>query len=304
MNDEARTEQSSGEAMGREPFHWRSSISWKTHDRILCRGYDINDLAERVSLTDMVFLVFQGRLPSLQEEQMLTHVMVVFVEHSFSPSTVAARMVAVGRPPLNAAIAAGILTFGDAHGPGLAYSEMMADCLARARATSTSLDQIAEQLIKDQEAAGRKILGLHQPQHIKDPRAQAVFTKARQLGIAGDYVALQTAIQNAFNRGRSTPLHPNLLGAAGSVLLDLGFKPHACWAIGILARAFGCAAHAIEELERESPWRASGRSPMVDLLDLTLQGPQYYDGPAERPVPTVEERKLSANQGRERPEGR
>jgi citrate synthase len=302
MNDATPASPSGGDGNGREPFHWRSAISWKTRERIVCRGYDINELAEKASLTDMVFLIFQGRLPSPDEEQMLTHLMIVFVEHSFSPSTVAARMAAVGRPPLNAAIAAGILTFGDAHGPGLAYSEMMVDWLARARATETPLDQIAEQLVEDCEARGRKVLGLHQPQHIMDPRADGVFAKARKLGLARDYVALQTAIQRAFNRRRETQLHPNLLGAAGSVLLDLGFQPNACWAIGILARAFGCAAHAIEELEREPAWRASGRSSMVDLLDLSLQGAEYYDGPAERPVPTLDERKRAAASARERKE--
>jgi citrate synthase len=300
MNDATPAEHGGRDGTGRAPFHWRSAISWKARERIVCRGYDINELAEKVSLTDMVFLIFQGRLPSPDEEQMLTHVMVVFVEHAFSPSTVAARMAAVGRPPLNAAIAAGILAFGDAHGPGLAYSEMMTDCLARARETTTPIGQIAEQLVAESEAKGRKVLGLHQPQHIKDPRADGVFAKARKLGLARDYVALQSAIEEAFNRRRREPLHSNLLGAAGSVLLDLGFKPQACWAIGILARAFGCAAHAIEELEREPAWRASARNSMVDLMDLSLQGAQYYDGPADRPVPTLGERKRAADSSRER----
>src|SRR4051812_46256135 len=49
---------------GRKPFHWRTAIAWKSKDRIVCRGYDVQDLAENVSLVDMIFLLFQGRLPS------------------------------------------------------------------------------------------------------------------------------------------------------------------------------------------------------------------------------------------------
>src|ERR1700733_699138 len=72
----------------REPFHWRSAISWKDRDRIVCHGYEINELADKISFTDMVFLLFQGELPTPEQEKMLTHIMVVFVEHAFSPSTV------------------------------------------------------------------------------------------------------------------------------------------------------------------------------------------------------------------------
>src|ERR1043165_8450042 len=69
--------------------------------------------------------------------------LVVFVEHAFSPSTVAARMTAAGRPPVTSAIAAGVLAFGDAHGPGNAYGEMMTTCLAGARARGISLKAAA-----------------------------------------------------------------------------------------------------------------------------------------------------------------
>lgn len=100
-----------------------------------------------------------------------------------------------------------------------------------------------------------------------------------ELGVAGEYCDLQNEITKAFREISGRNLRPNVLGAAGPTLLDLGFKSEACWAIGILCRAFSCAAHAIEEMEMQSPWRASSSNPMVDILDLSLQGPKYYRGP-------------------------
>src|SRR3972149_176063 len=48
----------------REPFHWRTAISYKTKDRIVVRGYDLNDLVGNLSFTAMAYLVWRGGLPS------------------------------------------------------------------------------------------------------------------------------------------------------------------------------------------------------------------------------------------------
>src|SRR5207247_6001862 len=121
----------------------------------------------------------------------------------------------------------------------------------------------AEELVKDHLREGRKILGLHQPQHIHgDPRAYRLIQKAKELGVADAYVGFQEHVTEAYRRATGKTLHPNMLGAGGAVLLDLGFSPLAGWAIGILCRAFSCAAHAIEEMTEQSAWRASRSNPM------------------------------------------
>ena len=111
---------------GREPFHWQTEIGYKTADKIVLRGYDTTELAEAGwTFPAVVFLLFQGRLPKKNEEKMLNFFMVEFMEHALSPSTLTARCCASGRPALNAAIAAGIMTFGEAHGPGHLHGMMV-----------------------------------------------------------------------------------------------------------------------------------------------------------------------------------
>lgn len=274
-----------------EPFHWKTAISWKSMDKITCRGYDINDLAQNVSFADSVFLLFIGNLPTPAQSQMLGHIMVCFIEHSFSPSTVAARMCAAGRPPINAAIAAGILTFGDAHGPGLAHGNQMTALLERAEKEGLSLKEAATIFVDEKLESGDKILGVHQPQHTDgDPRASLILERGADLGVTGTFCELQQHIQDALHERKGTHLKRNLVGAAGPILLDMGFSPSASFSIGVLSRGFGNAAHAAEELDRESAWRASRRSGMVDILDLSLQGKENYDGPEDRVVPSAEKR--------------
>ncbi|MBL3561598.1 citrate/2-methylcitrate synthase [Rhodovulum sulfidophilum] len=133
----------------RAPFRWETAISWKTKDEIYCRGYDVNELAEHSSFVGVVFLLLRGALSSSNEEAMLNYLMTAFAEHAFSPSAVSARMVASGRPPLNSAIAAGIMTFGEAHGPGHIYSKMICDLHQRAAAKGLSFRDVARSYVEE-----------------------------------------------------------------------------------------------------------------------------------------------------------
>jgi hypothetical protein len=63
-------------------------------------------------------------------------------------------------------------------------------------------------------------------------------------------------------------------------MMDLGFTPEATWAIIAVTRAFAAGAHGIEEIERgEYRWWGQTLTPRED----------YY-GPADRPIPPLEDR--------------
>ena len=72
---------------------------------------------------------------------------------------------------------------------------------------------------------------------------------------------------------------PGAFAALGS---DLGLTPEQIKGLIILSRTVSLIAHGIEETEREKGWRASTKADITQPLDLSLQLPQYYDGPAER----------------------
>jgi hypothetical protein len=63
-------------------------------------------------------------------------------------------------------------------------------------------------------------------------------------------------------------------------MLDLGFTPEAIWAVIAITRSFGAGAHYIEEVEREG----------VTALGKELTPKELYDGPEDRPVPSLAER--------------
>jgi citrate synthase len=289
--------------MDREPlFRRKTAIAYKTEKKTVLRGYDLSEMAEEgYSLCDAIFVLFQGRIPTSAEEKLLKYEMGEFLEHSMSPSAASAVSVISGRPNLPAAVAASIMTFGGAHGPGAAHGYMMNKYLERARVEGKSLDEMGKILVDEYMDAGEPVMGLGQPQHLDgDPRAEPTHIKQEELGLDGVYLKLQRAIEKHFyarreREGRSY-VAVNMIGAGNTALSDLGFSPNAAWCVGSVCRGYSCAAHAVYTMKKGHAWAASKREPMVQMLDLSMI---KYVGPEDRKVPSQEERQEYARKQKE-----
>ena len=280
--------------MGREPFFRRkSSISYKSEEKTVVRGYNLSELAEKgYTFCDALFILFQGRIPTEEEEKMLEYEMGEFLEHSMSPSAASAIAVIAGRPLLPAAVAAGVMTFGSAHGPGAAHGYMMNKYLERALKEGKSIDEMAKICVDEYLDAGRPVMGMGQPQHTDgDPRAEPTHIKQEELKLDGVYLKFQRALEKHFYERRKKEgkkyVAVNMVGAGNTALSDLGFSPNAAWCIGTLTRGYSCAAHALYTMKKGRAWAASKNEPMVQMLDLSMI---KYVGPDDRPVPSQEER--------------
>lgn len=289
--------------MNREPpLKRKTSISYKTEERTVLRGYDLSELAEEgYSFYDAMFVLFQDRLPTEPEEKMLKYEMGVFLEHSMSPSAVGAIGVSIGRPNLPCAIAASISTFGGVHGPGAAHGYMMKKYLKRAREEGKTVDEMAKILVDEYLDNKKPVMGMGQPQHIdSDPRAEPIHLKQEELGLNGVYLKMQRAIEKHFHARRKAGgrsyVGVNVVGAGNTALCDIGFAPNAAWCIGSVCRGFSCAAHALFNMKRGRAWGASRREPMVQVIDLSMI---KYVGPEDRVVPKQEDRQEYAKKQKE-----
>lgn len=271
----------------------KTAIAYKTEEKTVLRGYNLSDLAEEgYSFCDAMYVLFQGRIPRENEEKMLKYEMGEFMEHSMSPSAASAIAVTAGRPNLPAAVAASVMTFGSAHGPGAAHGYMMNKYLERALSEGKTIEEIAKILVDDYMDNNQPVMGMGQPQHRDgDPRAEPTHLKQEELKLDGVYLRLQRAIEKHFHarrkkEGRSyVPV--NCVGAGNTALCDIGFSPNAAWCIGSVVRGYSCAAHAVYTLKKGRAWAASRNEPMVQMLDLSMI---KYIGPEDRRVPKQEER--------------
>jgi citrate synthase len=242
------------------PF-WRTSLSAIEPNKILIRGYRVQDLMERCSFGDIIYLTFTGELPTRNEGRLIEMIVVSSTDHSFlAPSIDATRFVASGGVPLQAAVAAGILSLGDHHGGAI---EQCAKLLQDSVKAGTSAHQIVDEF----RSKKQRIPGFGHPLHDRDPRTIALSGKAKELKLAGRHMELIESI------AAELQLPANIDGVISGIISDIGISWQYGRAFFIIPRAVGLAAHAVEETTRERPFR------VIDMKDVV------YDGPEERAMP-------------------
>src|SRR5258707_13706966 len=98
------------------PERWQSSLTEIEPNKILIRGYPLDEMMGRLSFADAVYLLLMGELPTPAIGRMLNAVLVATLDHGVAPpSTLATRNVATSGAPLKDCVAAGILSFGPHH---------------------------------------------------------------------------------------------------------------------------------------------------------------------------------------------
>jgi len=247
---------------------WKTGITKIEAGQIRLRGYDVTELMGRLSFAEAAFLMLKGEKPSPAEGRMMDALLVSSVDHGATPpSSQAARLILSGGNPLNAAVAAGVLTIGDSHGGAI---EQCAKIFQEQAAREGDVETIAEAVTGEFRAAKRRMPGYGHRIHKIDPRTRRLYELAEEVGFGGRHMALARAMEKQLEvqTGRSLPL--NVDGAIAAVISDMGFD----WRLGkgffILSRTVGLIAHAFEEWTREKPMRRF-------LLDDS-----EYDGPENR----------------------
>lgn len=260
----------------RAPFQWVSEVAYKNVHRIVARGYDTTELMEEgYGVVDVLFVDYQSRIPTIEEEKMLNYVMIMSLEDGLSMPAAISRIVAKSKTFLTQACGASVMAFGHAYGAFSAFGNRLETYLAKAE--NHSLAQAAELLVRENsndEALG--VSGLM----LKDPAAKRMIARAEKLGVAGDYIAFMKEVVKAAQKAMGEEVDIDMLGAIGATMLDLGFTSEATWTILAVTRSYAAGAHYIEELERGEYTR----------LGQELTSPEDYDGPPDREVPKLSQR--------------
>ncbi|MBI2200370.1 MAG: citryl-CoA lyase, partial [Armatimonadetes bacterium] len=198
----------------REPFHWRTAIAYKTKDRIVVRGYDVNALVGNLTFSEMAYLVWRGELPPEHHARMLDAILVSMAEHAFSPSSAACRFVASGGVPLHVGVAGGMLALGSLHGTADRPAELFKRAAERMERDGLTMEQTARTIAGETRQAGERLPGFHHPQHIIDPRTAHLLHLADDYKISGTFVALARAIEAATEEFWGRRIYLNGPGAA------------------------------------------------------------------------------------------
>jgi citryl-CoA lyase len=276
MGTDASTTRS-GKKSADKSSRWKTAITRIEPNKVLVRGYPLDELMGRVSFADAIYLLLSGELPTPSVSRLVSAILVSSVDHgAMPPSTVVARNVATTGAPLRAAVAAGVLSFGSYHGGDVeACMELLDKGLALVRG-GASYQEAAETVVREKLDAGERVPGLGHRLHTHDPRADKLLQMAYELDLEGEHIRLMRMVDRALAAARdpASPHIPiNVDGAIAAICGDVGLDREFGNALFIISRVPGLIAHAHEERLRERPMRGIDPSS------------HEYDGPGERRLP-------------------
>src|SRR5436190_5346727 len=182
---------------------WRSSLTEIAPNKILIRGYPLDEAMGRLGFAEAVYLLLMGELPTPAIGRMLNAVLVSSIDHGVTPpSTLAARNVATSGAPLKDCVAAGILAFGPHHGGDIESCMRYLDRGLTMVRGGYSVEEAAEQLVDECLKGSHTPPGFGHRFHTRDPRATRLFQMALDLELEGEHVRLLRAVEQALEARR------------------------------------------------------------------------------------------------------
>ena len=251
---------------------WTQPITKIEPNKVAVRGYRIDELMGRVPFAHVVYLTLKGELPTEAQGRVMDALLVASVDHGATPpSALAARTVASGGASLSAGIAAGVMTINRHHGGAIeGCMQVLLEAVTRQRASGDDALTTAQALMADYRAQKKRVPGYGHRIHTDDPRTARLFAIAEEAGVAGDYVTMARALQQAMKESLGKELPLNVDGAIAAVLCEMGFPPEMGNGLFAIARTVGLTAHVFDEIVNQRPMRQI--SPTA----------HEYNGPEER----------------------
>lgn len=255
-------------------MEWKSSITKVEPNHLITKGYRQQDLIGNIPFPHVLYLLIKGELPSKSHGKMMDAILTSCIDHGVtSPSPMAARVVASGGVPLPSAVAAGILSIGDAHGGAIEKgARFMQESVRRMKEEGSLVDEMAKTLVAESRKKHQRILGFGHRVHSEDPRTVRLFDLADELKITGDHIHLAKVIEKELAKSLGKKLPINVDGAIAAVISDMDLDWRLGKAFFLLGRVAGLTAQVYEEQTRYKPMRK--------MFSVHCK----YDGPEEREV--------------------
>ena len=252
---------------------WNTKITKVEPNHLVTKGYRQEDLIGNKPFAHIVYLILKGELPSKEHGEMMDAILSATIDHGVTPpSSIAARTVASGKVPLPTAVAAGILSIGDAHGGAIEKgAKFFQEAIKRMKDNNLELDEIADLLVTEAKNNNERILGFGHRVHTSDPRTKKLFLIAEKMNIKNDHVLLSEAIEKSLVKivGKKLPI--NVDGAIAAIISDMGFDWRLGKAFFLIGRTVGLTAHVYEEQTLFKPMRK------MFNVDCDYDGPEEKD---------------------------
>ena len=238
-------------------YTWQTSLTKVIPNHIRVRGYDINELMQKLSFPGALYLLWTGKVPDEPTEKLISAIMVSSMDHGASPPSVnAARIVASTGGAHNAAIAAGVLALNKYHGAAVEdCMQMIMDFRDLKKETGMDNPEVAREILARLKAKGERAWGVGHRLHTADPRRETLFRLCRDCGVSGEYIEAVESIAAVVTEKVGRPMPVNIDGCVAASLCEIGYPKAMANALFILSRTAGIAIQAREEMDTQKPMR-------------------------------------------------
>jgi citrate synthase len=242
---------------------------------IFVRGRNLcTELIGKVQLTDFLYLLVMGSLPTEAQRAVVEAAIVAMAEHGMTQSAIAARLTYLGAPEsLQGAVAAGILGVGDQF---VGTVELVAPLLEEI-VTASDIEAAAQAIVARYRQKRALLPGFGHPHHKPDdPRSPALFAVGKSVGVAGRYVAALELLSAKLDAAAGRHFTINAPGAISALFLEVGIPARIMRGFIIISRCIGLVGHL-----REEQVNPIGRM----LWDTAAQGVNFADDRATKIIP-------------------
>ncbi len=255
-------------------FHWKTSITEVSPNKISIRGYPVDKLMDKLTFAQAIFLVLKGEMPTPKAGKLIDAILVSSIDHGASPpSVLTSRTVASTGAELNSAVAAGVLAISKYHGGAIEQGmNLFIRISSLMDEKGLNDDQATEEVLTEMKKKGKRASGFGHRIHTQDPRTKKLFSLAEELGFSSKFVSIALSVEKHLEKKLDKPIPINVDGAIAALLCELGISPEIGNAFFIIARVPGLVAQVHEEKMRMKPMRK------IHPQDFE------YDGPKEREI--------------------
>ncbi|MFH1727853.1 MAG: citryl-CoA lyase [Pseudomonadota bacterium] len=230
-------------------FTWETKITKIEPNKLTVRGHKLDELIGKAKYSDMVYLLLKGNFPNQEVSNIFEAILVSSVDHGVTPpSTIAARTSASSGAPINAALAAGILTINKHHGGAIENCmNTLINIKNITKGNDLKLEEYIQKLVKENRANKIRFSGFGHRIHTDDPRTKKLFEIAEKNNICKTYFQIIRCLEITIEKEYGKKLPINVDGAIAAILCELDFNSKLANAFFIISRLPGLCAHIQEE---------------------------------------------------------
>ncbi|CAM3645802.1 citryl-CoA lyase [Polynucleobacter brandtiae] len=238
----------------------------------------VNDLLGKKTFTEVMFMQIMGREPRGVDMRILDAALITLMEHGFTPSAIATRMIYMSAPEnLQGAVAAGLMAVGSQFVGTMENNAVILEQLVQSKDPAGLAESIVMDIKKNKQHLPGFGHHLHKPD---DPRSIQLLALAEaEPELPKTYLQALRLLAATVDRVYDRHITINATGAIAALLGEIGVPPRLMRGFAVISRAAGLVSHIAEE--QQDPAGRFIWETIDDAIPYIGNGPSAKNNPHE-----------------------